>query len=362
MSDLGPVELERAPVSSGLANELAVFWESSFGTSFDETRDVLGNGIEVGRNRDTVWCLRRDLAPASDEVAGLVATCQLTVPVEQPELGGLGGVATAEDHRRQGLAERLCREARDLFCDEGGEALFLGTVDPLAARIYRRLGWSRLAGSTVHVHVSADQSPEEFLVDWFRDADGSVTVKPGTARARIPMIPLLLTPHTEQVLDANLDLVSIRYARQDSCMGLYPGYANLSARRTGQTEPADNAALVRCALESLALKYRDVLEQIETLTGETSQVVHVVGGGSQNELLNQFTANACDRSVVAGPVEATAFGNVLVQARANGELESLADIRQVVANSTGPHTLTPNSTSEWDDARSRFHSLCNLDN
>jgi GNAT superfamily N-acetyltransferase len=229
MSDLGPVELERAPVSSGLANELAVFWESSFGTSFDETRDVLGNGIEVGRNRDTVWCLRRDLAPASDEVAGLVSTCQLTVPVEQPELGGLGGVATAEDHRRQGLAERLCREARDLFCDEGGEALFLGTVDPVAARIYRRLGWSRLAGSTVHVHVSADQSPEEFLVDWFRDADGSVTVKPGTARARIPMIPLLLTPHTEQVLDANLDLVSIRYARQDSCMGLYPRYANLSA-------------------------------------------------------------------------------------------------------------------------------------
>jgi rhamnulokinase len=133
-------------------------------------------------------------------------------------------------------------------------------------------------------------------------------------------------------------------------------------RRTGQTEPADNAALVRCALESLALKYRDVLEQIQTLTGETSQVIHVVGGGSQNELLNQFTANACRRPVVAGPVEATALGNVLVQARANGELESLADIRQVVANSTGPHTLTPNSTSEWDDARSRFHSLCNLDN
>ena len=229
MNDLGTIEIERAPVSTGLADELAVFWETIFRTSFEETREVLGNGIEVGRNRDTVWCLRQDLSPATLELSGLVSTCQLTVPVEQEELGGLGGVATAEDCRRQGLGERLCREARDLFREGGGEALFLGTVNPAAARVYTRLGWQRLAGSTVYANFTGDLSPEEFLVDWFRGATGPVTVSPGTAHARIPMIPLLLTPHSEQVLDANVNLVSTRYARQDSCMGLYPRYAELAA-------------------------------------------------------------------------------------------------------------------------------------
>ena len=128
-------------------------------------------------------------------------------------------------------------------------------------------------------------------------------------------------------------------------------------RRTGQPEPGDDGALVRCALESLALKYREVLEQIESLTGETSEVIHVVGGGSQNELLNQFTADACGRPVIAGPVEATALGNVLVQARAAGALDSLADIRSVVANSVRPTTVTPSNSSAWDDVRSRFAGL-----
>ena len=128
-------------------------------------------------------------------------------------------------------------------------------------------------------------------------------------------------------------------------------------RRTGQPEPDSDGALVRCALESLALKYRNVLEQIESLTGETSEVIHVVGGGSQNELLNQFTADACGRPVVAGPVEATALGNVLLQARATGALDSLADIREIVANSTQPTTFTPTAPAAWDDARNRFDTL-----
>lgn len=128
-------------------------------------------------------------------------------------------------------------------------------------------------------------------------------------------------------------------------------------RRTGQPEPASDGAMIRCALESLALKYRDVLGQIESLTGETSEVIHVVGGGSQNGLLNQFTADACGRPVIAGPVEATVLGNVLVQARADGALDSLGDIREVVANSTQPDTFTPNNPSAWDKARERFAGI-----
>ncbi|MEC9009863.1 MAG: hypothetical protein VX877_11425, partial [Planctomycetota bacterium] len=74
MSDEQVIKIERAPVSSGLADELAAFWEETFGTSFEETREVLGNGIEVGRNRDTVWCLRRDASPATAGPGGLAAT------------------------------------------------------------------------------------------------------------------------------------------------------------------------------------------------------------------------------------------------------------------------------------------------
>ena len=83
-------------------------------------------------------------------------------------------------------------------------------------------------------------------------------------------------------------------------------------------------------LESLALKYRQVLEGIESLTGERVEVIHVVGGGRKNELLNQFTANASGRPVIAGPTEATALGNVLLQARAAGDIGTLAEIRDVV--------------------------------
>ena len=74
MSDEQVIKIERAPVSAGLADELAVFWEETFGTSFEETREVLGNGIEVGRNRDTVWCLRRDPSSATPGPVGLAAT------------------------------------------------------------------------------------------------------------------------------------------------------------------------------------------------------------------------------------------------------------------------------------------------
>ncbi len=128
--------------------------------------------------------------------------------------------------------------------------------------------------------------------------------------------------------------------------------------KTGQPAPDTDGGLVRCALESLALKYRTVLNEIEKLTGVASQVIHVVGGGSQNELLNQFTADACGRPVVAGPVEATALGNLLVQARSVGAIESLSDIRQVVADSTQPSTFTPTNTDAWDEQFGRFVNLC----
>jgi rhamnulokinase len=118
-------------------------------------------------------------------------------------------------------------------------------------------------------------------------------------------------------------------------------------RRTGQSAPMDPGAVVRCALESLALRYRWVLERLESLLSRRLATIHVVGGGSQNELLCQLTADACNRPVLAGPVEATAIGNLMVQAIGIGLLGSLADAREVVRRSFEVRTYTPSNPEVW---------------
>ncbi len=128
-------------------------------------------------------------------------------------------------------------------------------------------------------------------------------------------------------------------------------------RATGQPVPETEGQLIRCALESLALKYRQVLEGIEKLTGERVEVIHVVGGGSKNALLNRFTASASGRAVVAGPTEATALGNVLIQARASGDIGTLAEIRNVVRASSELVRFEPEGTGAWDGAYERFRRL-----
>jgi rhamnulokinase len=125
-------------------------------------------------------------------------------------------------------------------------------------------------------------------------------------------------------------------------------------RRTGQPAPTEPGAVVRCALESLALRYRWVLERLDELLGGRLNVIHVVGGGSQNTLLCQFTADACNRSVLAGPIEATAIGNVLVQAVGLGLLSSLADAREVVRHSFEVRSYEPQHPESWQEPYSRF--------
>lgn len=111
--------------------------------------------------------------------------------------------------------------------------------------------------------------------------------------------------------------------------------------RTGQPVPQGAGAISRCILDSLALKYRQTLEELEKLTGQTLSVIHMVGGGIQNELLCRLTAEATGRPVVAGPVEATAIGNLLIQAAAQGEIDGPDEIREVVRQSFPPVTYEP---------------------
>jgi rhamnulokinase len=121
-------------------------------------------------------------------------------------------------------------------------------------------------------------------------------------------------------------------------------------RDTGQPIPRTEGELTRCAYESLALKYRQVLGCLEELTGNRLEVIHIVGGGSQSEILNQFTADACQRPVIAGPVEATAMGNLLVQVRSSGELASLKEIRAVVRASSAVKLYEPAAGTCWQTA------------
>ena len=124
--------------------------------------------------------------------------------------------------------------------------------------------------------------------------------------------------------------------------------------RTGQGEPETKGEIVRCALESLALKYRWVLEKLELMLGRRLQIIHVLGGGSRNQLLCQLTADATQRPVVGGPSEATAIGNILMQALARGQIGSLGQGRQVVRRSFDLVAYEPQSHTVWDDAYARF--------
>jgi rhamnulokinase len=125
--------------------------------------------------------------------------------------------------------------------------------------------------------------------------------------------------------------------------------------RTGQRPPGDNGAVVRCILESLACACRLVLDQIEAVTDRKIEVVHVVGGGARNRLLCQLTADAAGRPVLAGPVEATSFGNVLVQAF--GSHASLVELRELVRRSIGPQHYAPRNPEAWSDALDRFERV-----
>jgi rhamnulokinase len=128
-------------------------------------------------------------------------------------------------------------------------------------------------------------------------------------------------------------------------------------RATRQPEPASHAVFVRAILESLALRYREVLESLETLLARRFTTIHIVGGGSRNRLLNQLVADATGRAVIAGPAEATAMGNVLIQAIGAGDVSGLAEARAIVRNSSQLEVFHPGNAAGWDQAYDRYRAL-----
>jgi sugar (pentulose or hexulose) kinase len=129
-------------------------------------------------------------------------------------------------------------------------------------------------------------------------------------------------------------------------------------KETGQPVPARRGEMTRMIFESMALKYRVVFDKLEKLVGYELGSFHVVGGGCQNALLNQFTANAINKPVIAGPVEATAAGNILSQLQADGTISSQKEGCDIIKRSFEVETYTPQTSEAWVEALKRFEALC----
>jgi rhamnulokinase len=143
----------------------------------------------------------------------------------------------------------------------------------------------------------------------------------------------------------------------------HPGFArtgDMPARiaefcsRTGQKPPSGKGSIIRTVLEGLAFRYRSVLAKLEELSGGRLEPLHIVGGGTKNSLLNQFAANALNRPVIAGPVEATSAGNILMQMIGTGDLASLDEGRELIRRSFETERYEPVDPAAWDQAYRRF--------
>ena len=127
--------------------------------------------------------------------------------------------------------------------------------------------------------------------------------------------------------------------------------------RTGQTPPASDAQIIRCIFESLALRYRETMDMLVKVATFPIERLHVIGGGSKNALLNQFTANAIGKKVVAGPSEATAIGNVMIQAMGAGVVSSLKEMRAIISQGVETQEFMPEATQEWEEAFKKYQTL-----
>ncbi len=128
-------------------------------------------------------------------------------------------------------------------------------------------------------------------------------------------------------------------------------------RKTGQHVPEGYAEICRCIFDSLALRYRQVFSYLSEMASFPIEVLHIIGGGSLNNYLNQFTANSCGVEVLAGPQEGTALGNIMVQAKAAGDVKDLWDMRRVIANSLELKHFVPEDKAVWDEAYKKFVAL-----
>jgi len=233
------ISCQEPPLSADLQAELPPFWEAIFEVDF-QFGDVLA-GSDEGFVGHRIYLKREAHSAELMGTTHLAYAGSRGAETAEPSsaepsssiIGGLGEVATVPAFRSRGIAAQLCELARDEFAQLGGGALFLGTGNPAAARVYHRLGFRKLASAAVMAQINADESPEDFLAGYFATGE-SIVVHPGSPRSRCHLIPLAVCPHDWQVMDANAGLYSTRHTLLTSCMGLFPRYeAVTSGQREG---------------------------------------------------------------------------------------------------------------------------------
>ena len=218
------MEKFEAPIQESLLQELIELWETipELHTNEEWRRELLG--LEPSFNRILIYIVR--------ERGRVVAMCQFYISRRMPILSEFSYPGTRPEFRGRGIATELWGAAIDDMKAMGVDAIFLGTFDRIAFRLYRRLGFSKLPASLTFVQALNGLSAEEFLVDWFKDA-GPATVSSGNPGDQLPSYPLIVSPHDWQVLDANAGLMSTRYSLHRTFRGLYLKCANVGDKENG---------------------------------------------------------------------------------------------------------------------------------
>ena len=278
---------------------------------------------EIVQPGTTIGALRTDIAPPLAGTRVVAPACHDTgSAVASVRAGGTTAFLSSGTWSLLGTeidAPVITAQARDLnFTNEGGAG---GTI-----RLLKNIGGLWLLQACRRTWAAGDARSADYAELMAAAADD-----------RLAFASLIDPDHHGFLNPANMPAAIAAFCRQ-----------------TGQPEPYGPPAFVRTILESLALKYRVVLAQLETLTGGRFDEIRVVGGGAQNRLLNQFTADATGRTVVAGPIEATALGNIGLQMLAAGAVSSIAEARAVIERSFPVERYVPSNTDRWDAQYRRF--------
>ena len=208
------------PLDSSTSTTLTSLWGDIFGGGYDPLPGLYA-GEEIHCNDDTIF--------ACIEGSSIIGTLHMTISRKTPSLAGFGEVATLPEYRGRGIATSLLDVAIGCFESKDGRALFLGSGNPAAQRVYERVGFLRLQNSNIFARILSDMPADDFYSEYFEPC-GAGEVLAGSPSERIDMIPLLAFPSPSPILDCNLNLFSTTYTHQPSCMGLYPKYESLRQR------------------------------------------------------------------------------------------------------------------------------------
>jgi len=220
------MKIQAPPLDSKSVLQMHQLWLTAFGESFvSDVPDAVLYGEEWDSNSTNIYRHMDD----NQTIATAIVIRSLSIP----SLGGLGEVSTHPKYRGKGLATGICDRVVEDFFNSEGSALFLGTVNPEAARIYERLGWRHLEGTKLMVNMSGSELYDDFIRNYFSSAIPSEICK-AKASARIPIIPLVIFPHNWTMLDSNISLYSTNAQTQQSCLGLYRRYDYLRSDYQGE--------------------------------------------------------------------------------------------------------------------------------